>query len=108
MLLDPQVGPVKMLRSRERRQEHLVLTVRVTDVGTAPFEYRSWARSQQPLLRDHHHNYYNQVLFPVDDPPSEHTPAATLEPGRTITDVLVFEAPPAPAVGLLGGPDLYI
>jgi hypothetical protein len=70
------------------RSEQLVLTLRITNLSTKPITYRSWSRPDVAVsLRDQFRNYYNRI-------PSASESELRIGPGNTVTDTLMFEAPP--------------
>jgi hypothetical protein len=85
------IGPVR-LRSRPTPSEYFSLTLRITNLAAKPVTYQSWSRSHLPVtLRDNNRSYYNRIAFNPEDLPAGAVDQAVIEPGQSITDVLVFE-----------------
>jgi hypothetical protein len=67
--------------------EHLLLTLRITNLSDKAVTYHSWSQPEtRVVLRDQHKNYYNRI-------PARAQTDILISPGRTVTDTLTFEAP---------------
>jgi hypothetical protein len=78
------VGPI----DRQPRGDYLSLGLRITNVSQKPIHHRSWSRpGVAVILRDQNGNFYNRLTAPDDR-------ETAIDPGRTIVETLVFEAPP--------------
>jgi hypothetical protein len=97
-VFEAKVGPIT-LHGRETSKDFLRLTLRITNVGKIPLKYEGWphpAKSAdlRAVFRDVNKNYYNRADFGKSGPPDGTAGEVSIEPGVTITDVLVFEKPP--------------
>ena len=91
-VINATVGPVKLMRGKDNNT-YLKLTLRITNNSKRPATYKSWSHQEHVLtLRDNTKNYYNYIKFSSDDLPIGSNPFALIEPGKTISDVLVFES----------------
>jgi hypothetical protein len=69
--------------------EYLYLTLQITNLGTKPTTYPSWARPDlRVTLRDQNGHSFERI-------PSGTQDGIRINPGCTITDILVFEQAPA-------------
>lgn len=79
---------------------HLMISLRVTNQSTnRKFDYRSWGASLHTFgrnfarLTDNIGNEYNRVHFGIGEKIEGRTESESLYPGKSATDVLVFEVP---------------
>jgi hypothetical protein len=84
-----RIGPIQFKDNRYLSGEYLTLTLRITNLGRRPFDYKSWSqRKIGVMLRDQNRNYYNRIM--IEDPPIVEQ---SILPGQTIVDVIAFEPP---------------
>ncbi len=81
------------------RDRSLVLGLRVTNSGIAgKVNYRGWATNslsqERPVLRDDQGRTYPEKTFDFAWVIKGRASAAAIPPGKTLDDVLIFEAPP--------------
>jgi hypothetical protein len=83
------------INRRQTTTKYLVLTSRVTNLGKQNLAYLGWHHSgAQVVLRDKNQNYYNHIKFVMNQLPDGCIQDVQIRPNETITDLLVFEAPP--------------
>ena len=85
------VATAQIGASQPGEEQHLTLTLRITNLSVEPMVYTSWAESSlRVVLKDQNGNYYNRIGAGILD-------KQTIDTTRTITDTLEFEKPLATA-----------
>jgi hypothetical protein len=102
-IVSAKVGtvPLKNLGdSTESEKEHLIVTVGIKSVSaTKKIDYQTWASNgvydaSPATLKDETGNSYKRISFGIGAQPiGQAERGASVYPGKTITDVLVFEPP---------------
>lgn len=91
-----EVTPVR-IHKQDSSVEYLALSLRVTNLAQQAVSYRGLQYSDASfVLRDIDRNYYNRVKFFPGEFPDDCVEERNIEPGSTITDLVVFEPPNAP------------
>ncbi|MFN7019701.1 MAG: hypothetical protein ACK4WH_00050 [Phycisphaerales bacterium] len=84
----------------ETTERMLVVKVRVRNTGETPIQYKSLAGDEGNLdaraatLADERGVRYRRATFEIGIHPAGRVAQETLDPGRTLTDALVFHVPP--------------
>jgi hypothetical protein len=96
------VGAVPFERTQGRRpaaERGLVIRLRVTNAGiTRALPYTGWAGEdmpEAPLLRDNQGKSYHLKTFPTDRRVVGRALKSSIPSGKSVEDVVVFEAPPS-------------
>ncbi len=84
------------INNREGSTRYLVLTTRVTNLSPKPLAFVGWhSGGVAATLRDNSRNYFNFIKFKAPELPKGCVERVDVQPGETVTDILVFEAPTA-------------
>src|SRR5262249_9766400 len=86
-----EMGPLPLQNGRNS-PDALSFKLRITNLSKQPLHYESWSGSSGVIvLKDQGNNFYNRVDFGPEEMPNGSFPRGDIGPGKTVTDLLVFE-----------------
>ena len=88
-IFSARIGEVTTKHHQTLPGKYLILTIRITNLALADFQYKGWDTGV--FLRDSAGNHYNRVSPAVGDPFAGSVEPLALKHGQTINDILVFE-----------------
>jgi hypothetical protein len=102
-VVSAKIAPVSVkgpIGERESQDPQLILLIKVSNISqNRKLDYRTWGGENLSFqrdfttLRDNFKNSYRRISFGIFDRPVGRVEADSIYPGKSLTDVLIFENP---------------